>query len=108
LEIAKIIKDDFLAQNGYAVYDRYCPFYKTVGMLRNIILFYKLAVHAVESTAQADDKLTWGTIKESMADILHALSSMKFKDPAEGESELLIYFAQLTDRIQLAFRDLED
>lgn len=28
LEVAKIIKDDFLQQNGYSSYDRYCPFYK--------------------------------------------------------------------------------
>jgi V-type H+-transporting ATPase subunit A len=108
LEIAKIIKDDFLAQNGYSAYDRYCPFYKTVGMLRNIILFYKLAVHAVESTAQSDNKITWNIIKENMADILYVLSSMKFKDPAEGEAELRAHFSQITDRIQIAFRELED
>ena len=34
LEVARLIKDDFLQQNGYSSYDRYCPFYKTVGMMR--------------------------------------------------------------------------
>ena len=34
LEVAKLLKDDFLQQNGYSSYDRYCPFYKTVGMVR--------------------------------------------------------------------------
>ncbi len=28
LEVAKLLKDDFLQQNGYSSYDRYCPFYK--------------------------------------------------------------------------------
>merc|ERR1712176_1567459 len=28
LEIAKLIKDDFLQQNGFTPYDRVCPFYK--------------------------------------------------------------------------------
>lgn len=28
LEVAKLIKDDFLQQNSYTAYDRYCPFYK--------------------------------------------------------------------------------
>ena len=28
LEVAKLLKDDFLQQNGYSPYDRYCPFYK--------------------------------------------------------------------------------
>lgn len=37
LEIAKLLKDDFLQQNGYTPYDRYCPFYKSVGMLKNMM-----------------------------------------------------------------------
>lgn len=36
LEVAKPIKNDFLQQNGYTPYDRFCPFYKTVGMLKNM------------------------------------------------------------------------
>ena len=36
LEVAKLVKDDFLQQNGYTPYDRFCPFYKTVGMLKNM------------------------------------------------------------------------
>ena len=36
-QVAKLLKDDFLQQNGYTPYDRFCPFYKTVGMLGNII-----------------------------------------------------------------------
>lgn len=30
LDIARLIKEDFLQQNGISEYDRYCPFYKTV------------------------------------------------------------------------------
>lgn len=79
LEVAKLIKDDFLQQNGYSSYDRYCPFYKTVGMLSNIVGFYDMAQHAVESTAHSDNKITWAIIKENMGEILYSLSSMKFK-----------------------------
>ena len=39
LEVAKLIKDDFLQQNGYTPYDRFCPFYKTVGMLKNMLVY---------------------------------------------------------------------
>lgn len=39
LEVAKLLKDDFLQQNGYTPYDRFCPFYKTVGMLKNMLVF---------------------------------------------------------------------
>ncbi|TMS37092.1 hypothetical protein L596_004100 [Steinernema carpocapsae] len=79
LEVAKIIKDDFLQQNGYTPYDRYCPFYKTVGMLKNMIAFYDLARHSVEATAQSDNKVTWNTIRDHMGDLMYQLSSMKFK-----------------------------
>ncbi|XP_010213719.1 PREDICTED: V-type proton ATPase catalytic subunit A-like, partial [Tinamus guttatus] len=79
LEVAKLLKDDFLQQNGYSPYDRFCPFYKTVGMLHNMVTFYELARHAVESTAQAEHRVTWATIRENLGDILYKLSSMKFK-----------------------------
>ena len=84
LEVAKLIKDDFLQQNGYTPYDRYCPFYKTVGMLQNICAFYDMARHSVETTAQSDHKITWGIIREQLGsegdnNILYELSCMKFK-----------------------------
>lgn len=28
LEVARLIKDDFLQQNSFTKYDKYCPFYK--------------------------------------------------------------------------------
>ena len=65
--------------NALAAVFRFCPFYKTVGMLRNIIMFYDLSRHAVESTAQSENKITWGIIRDQLSDVLYKLSSMKFK-----------------------------
>ena len=48
-------------------------------MLRNIIMFYDLSRHAVESTAQSENKITWGIIRDQLSDVLYKLSSMKFK-----------------------------
>lgn len=79
LEVARLIKEDYLQQNGYSAYDRFCPFYKTCGMLRNIIGFYDMARHSVETTAQSEVKITWNVIREAMGDIMYQLSSMKFK-----------------------------
>ena len=79
LEVAKLIKDDFLQQNSYTAYDRYCPFYKTVGMLTNIVAFYNLAQQAVEHTSQSDNKITWAVIKDNLADIILQLTRMKYK-----------------------------
>lgn len=44
-----------------------------------MIAFYDMARHAVESTAQSDNKITWNVIRDSMGNILYQLSSMKFK-----------------------------
>ncbi|KAJ7307535.1 hypothetical protein JRQ81_009560 [Phrynocephalus forsythii] len=109
LEVAKLIKDDFLQQNGYSSYDRFCPFYKTVGMLQNMITFYELARHAVEATAQSEHKVTWAVIRENMGDIMYKLSSMKFQDPVkDGEAKIKAHYAQLNEEMQNAFRNLED
>merc|ERR1719213_1107729 len=86
LEVARLIKDDFLQQNGDTPYDRFCPFYKTVGMLENICSFYDQAKHAVESTAQSEtNKITLAIIKEQMGGLMYELSSMKFADPWEKD-----------------------
>ena len=96
-------------QNGYSPYDRYCPFYKTVGMLRNIVAFYDLARHSVESTAQSEHKITWSVIREAMGNTLYQLSSMKFKDPVkDGEAKIKADFDELNESMQTAFRNLED
>lgn len=76
LDIAKLIKDDFLQQNGYSNYDRFCPFYKTVGMMRNMVAFYEQATHAVEVTS---NQISWHKIRESLGDLWYKLSSMKFE-----------------------------
>ena len=107
----------FLAQvclntnfNHYLYYTfRYCPFYKTVGMLRNIVAFYDLARHAVETTSQSENKITWNVIREAMGNILYQLSSMKFKDPVkDGEAKIKADFDELNESMQTAFRNLED
>ncbi|KAJ2005776.1 H(+)-transporting V1 sector ATPase subunit A [Coemansia thaxteri] len=105
LEVARIIKDDFLQQNGYSNYDRYCPFYKTTWMLRNMIGFYKLAKHAVESTS---GQITWAKIRDTMGETIYRLSSMKFEDPADGEQALVERYSQLQRDMEEQFRSMSD
>lgn len=78
-------------------------------MLKNIIGFYDMARHAVDATAQSEQKVTWGTIREAMGDIMYQLSSMKFKDPVkDGEQQIRKDFEDLYESMQTAFRNLED
>jgi len=109
LEVAKLLKDDFLQQNGYTSYDRYCPFYKSVLMMNNLIGFYDAARRVVESTAQSENKITWAIIKDHLGGILYELSSMKFKDPSkDSEKKIRQELNDLNERMLAAFRDLED
>uniref|UniRef100_UPI00397EC5A9 hypothetical protein n=1 Tax=Salmonella sp. s51228 TaxID=3159652 RepID=UPI00397EC5A9 len=87
----------------------YCPFYKTVGMLKNIVAFYNLSKHSVESTSTSENKITWAAIREHLKDILYELSSMKFKDPnKESEAKIIADYTNLHERMVEAFRKLED
>ncbi|GAA6037114.1 hypothetical protein JCM8097_008742 [Rhodosporidiobolus ruineniae] len=103
LDIARLIKEDFLAQNGISTYDRYCPFYKTTAMLRNFVVYYELAVKAVEG-----DSTTWARVRESTSDLLYGLSQAKFLDPADGQETVLKDLNEQYERIQRTFRELSD
>lgn len=61
-------------------YDKYCPFYKSVDMLRNMIAFYECANDAVERTAAAaaaggdgGGRITYNVIKARLGDLLYKL-----------------------------------
>jgi len=105
LEVAKIIKEDYLQQNGYSSYDRYCPFYKSVGMMKNIVFFYDSATHAIEAS---NGSLSWSKIRDSMGDVIHKLSSMKFEEPSQGEEVVKEHFAALHKEIEDRFRAMLD
>jgi len=109
LEVAKIIRDDFLQQNGFSNYDRYCPLWKTVWMMKNIVLFYNLSQKTVEGSTP-DKKVTWSALKQHLAsqEIMFKLSSMKFQNPADGEDVCVRAFKALNESIQNAFRDFAD
>jgi V-type H+-transporting ATPase subunit A len=107
LEVARLIKDDFLQQNGFTAYDRFCPFYKTVGMMRNICLFYSKAQKAIESSSE-EKRITWLTIKNAMGDLLYQLTSMKFQDPNSGKDKVMAHMQEVAEAINTAFRNLDD
>ncbi|KYQ90179.1 vacuolar H+-ATPase A subunit [Tieghemostelium lacteum] len=107
LEIARIIRDDFLQQNGFTPYDKCCPFFKTIWMLRNMMTFYNLAQKAVENSTP-DHKVTWNQIRNDMKDILTRITRMKFMDPTDGDAALNASFSQLNDDIITAFRNFRE
>ena len=84
LETARFLKDDFLQQNSFTPFDKYCPFYKSVEMMRNIVTFHRLATAAVEKTAAGNSegqKITYNVIKQRLGDVLYKVTAQKFEDP---------------------------
>ncbi|CAN8076845.1 unnamed protein product [Agarophyton chilense] len=109
LETAKFIREDFLAQNSFTTYDRYCPFYKSVYMLRNMIAFHTLSTNAIEATHNSENKVTFALIKERLAaeELMTELAAMKFIEPTD-EKEVTAELDATRDKLTAAFRDIED
>ncbi|CAE6412607.1 ATP synthase alpha/beta family [Rhizoctonia solani] len=103
LEVARMLKDDFLQQNGMSEYDRYCPFYKTSLMLKNFVAFHDSAVAAVTK-----GELTFNKVKEATSDIMFKLSQMKFESPSQGQESITKKLEALNTEIIEKFRAIGD
>ncbi|KAJ3827706.1 ATP synthase alpha/beta family, nucleotide-binding domain-containing protein [Lentinula raphanica] len=103
LEVARMLKDDFLQQNGMSEYDRFCPFYKTSGMIRNFVGFHDAALKLVN---QSD--MTFNKIKDSASDLMFKLSQMKFESPSQGKDNVKQKLDDLYSEIQDKFRQLAE
>lgn len=108
LEVARLIREDFLAQNSFTPFDRFCPFYKSVLMMRNMIHFYTLSNDLIESTASSEDKITFNVIKDSMTAHLDKIARMKEIMPSDGQEAVTAQADKIRDDITAAFRDIED
>ncbi|CAK79745.1 unnamed protein product (macronuclear) [Paramecium tetraurelia] len=104
MEIAKIIREDFLFQNFYCDYDYNCPLLKTIGMMRCIVLFYECA----KSSLSEDGSLKWDELQNQTWCEFTNLSRMKFLDPKSSKQQIDDYFIQFTDQINLAFQNLSN
>eukprot|EP00914_Ancora_sagittata_P026349 GHVO01051878.1.p1 GENE.GHVO01051878.1~~GHVO01051878.1.p1 ORF type:complete len:618 (-),score=50.69 GHVO01051878.1:8-1861(-) len=103
LEVARMLKDDFLQQNGMSEYDRFCPFYKTSGMIKNFVGFHDSALKLV---SQSD--MTFNKIKDSAADLMFKLSQMKFESPSQGKDNVKQKLNDLHAEIQDKFRQMAE
>ncbi|KAK4250312.1 ATP synthase alpha/beta family, nucleotide-binding domain-containing protein [Corynascus novoguineensis] len=79
LDMATLIKEDFLQQNGYSDYDQFCPIWKTEWMMKLMVGFYDEAQKAV---AQG---LTWAKVRDATQELQSQLRSLKFELPSDGE-----------------------
>lgn len=74
LEVAKLIKNEFLQQNAFSTYDYNCPLYKTVGMLKCINVYYESCVKVLKESQKSERKISMALIEETFkTDIIQDL-----------------------------------
>jgi len=106
LETARIIREDFLQQNGFSEYDFMCPLAKTIGMMKVIGHFYDCAMKVVTETG--DRKIGWSVINSELKDTITEVTSMKFQKPRQSPEYFKKYFGDMCEDISAKFRTLTE
>jgi len=109
LEVAKIIREDFLQQNGFTDYDFMCPLAKTIGMMRVIVTFHE-AAQKVIAESSGEQKITWNQIynNPTLRSMHTEVTKMKFELPRQPEARFKEVFGKLNDEVNAAFRSLAE
>lgn len=102
LDVATLIKEDFLQQNGYSDYDQYCPLWKTAWMMKNMMAFHDESQKAI---AQGQN---WSKVREATSEIQSQLRSMKFELPDEGEESVGKKYEELLTKMNEKFASVMD
>ena len=103
LEIAKIIKNDFLAQNSFSEYDYTCPLRKTAGMMKCIVTFYNCAMKVLKESS-GDNKKSLAQIISNTKEEYVDLTQMKFIPPNQDDNVYEKMFNDKKNKIEETFR----
>jgi len=107
MEVAKLIREDFLAQNAFTDFDFTCPLVKTVGMLKVIITFYNLSQKAI-ADSPADSKITYAHIRTALAPTIQKVVDSKYVMPREHADKINATYQAIIDEMTLEFQTLTD
>jgi len=103
LEMAKIIREDFLQQNAFTTFDFKCPLSKTSGMMKVIVTFFDRAMEAIESSTQ-DNRVTMESINLLCEEPKQRIIDSKQEcSPIDSDENIVHFFNVLTDDINAAF-----
>merc|ERR1712127_874431 len=105
LEVAKIIREDFLQQNGFTDYDYFCPLHKSVCMMKAVVRFHDAAQRCMAETS-GDNKITWNMVYADLKAIHIKVTEMKFVLPTFEEDHYIKCYTALNQEIIDAFRQM--
>ncbi|MCQ2819549.1 MAG: V-type ATPase subunit A [archaeon] len=103
MEMAKIIKNDFLQQNSFSEYDYMCPLEKTNGMMKCIVAYFNSALKTLKESS-GENKKTFAVVQAKTKDEFVDLTRMKFIDPKTPREELTKLFNEKKTKINERFR----
>jgi V-type H+-transporting ATPase subunit A len=107
MEVAKLIREDFLAQNAFTEHDYTCPLMKSVGMLSVIINFYDLCQKAI-ADSPPDAKLTYAHVKTALAPMIQKIVDSKYLDPKSRDEVTKKFYGDLNEELVMEFQTLCD
>merc|ERR1712226_78645 len=106
LEVARIIREDFLQQNGFSEYDFMCPLAKTIGMMKVIVGFHEMGQKAI-SESTGEHKITWAIIYANTRELITKITSMKFELPRQPDEHYKkVLNEDLYNQVVTAFQTL--
>lgn len=97
LDIAKVIKEEFLQQNAFSPYDFTCPLEKTIGMMRCIVHYYGNGLKAIKEPSKKEDRISFALLKNQTSAQFNKLKDMKFENPRQSKQEIQGYFSKFCE-----------
>jgi V-type H+-transporting ATPase subunit A len=107
LEVARIIREDFLQQNAYSDWDYNCPITKSVALMKAIVKFHDLAQNAI-AVSPAENKVTWAQISTTMRPLITRITELKFINPKTEPKEINAIIDKLCGELDTAFEAFKD
>ena len=107
LEVARIIREDFLQQNAYSDYDYTCPLNKTVALLRAVVSMHDQSQRAI-AESPADSKITWAQISTTMRPLITRITELKFLSPKADPAEVNDTVERLISELEVGFDAMKE
>ncbi|KAI0016045.1 V-type ATPase [Xylariomycetidae sp. FL0641] len=102
LDMATLLKEDFLQQNGYSDYDQFCPIWKTEWMMKLMMGFHDEAQKAI---AQGQ---SWTKVRDTTSDLQTQLRSLKFENPSDGQETVCKKYEEVQQAMMDKFASVLD
>jgi V-type H+-transporting ATPase subunit A len=118
LEIAKLIREDFLQQDAFSEHDFTCPLEKSLGILRCIVHLHDVCLKRIEETAPdssapgaasavaAASQFSWQQLMGTRPELVHKVSRLKFILPETPVPEMTATFDSVVADIDAFFTEM--